>query len=243
VTDEKHTQSAVPEPPGLYEPVVVDWLAGREWPTAQAVAVTMLDLGRQGVLTMEWGAGDIVLTRNRAGRHDFEARILDLIFHRVGRDREQVNASEIREWIDARPDESRTWWDDWETAATQHTLRALRNAPRGISLPRRKAKRDRDHLLDRWQEWADELALTARAPSRHPDELARWARAICEAVPLNQAVAITARIEGDLSLSERATLCGGWCPIPMGARMSEALEELLKVLPRLEVPPSFEVEG
>lgn len=223
----------IPLPPGDYEPVVVDWLAGREWPTELGVAVTILDLARQGALGLSWRDADLVIARNRAGRNDFEARILDLLFNRVARDREEVRAGQVREWLDVHVEEGASWWQDWEEAATQHTLRALRGMPRGTRLARRNAKRDRDHLLDRWQEWADGLAATARAGQRHPDQLAQWARTLLSAVPLGRAVDIAERIQGDLSMSERAALAGDWCPIPTGARLSDALREVIATLPRL----------
>lgn len=227
----------IPPAPGDYQPVVVDWLAGREWPTALGVGVTILDLARQGVLGLSWQDADLVVTRNRAGRHDYEARVLDLLFNRVARDRESVAAGQVRAWLDAHVDDGRAWWRDWEEATTQHSLRALRGAPRGIRLPRRNNKRDRDHLLDQWQTWADGLAATARAAVRHPDRLAEWAKALLYAVPLNRAVDVAARIEGDLALSERAALVGEWCPIPTGATLSDALGEVLRSLPRLDVEP------
>jgi hypothetical protein len=228
----------VPEPPGAYEPAVVDWLVGGDLPTALALPVTVIDLGRRGVLSLSHRDEEILVRRQSAAPSAWEAMVHELLFQRAGGE-DGVSGAQLREWLSSRPEPARRWAVDWELALTQHALGVLRGELRGERrgglLRRRHPARDHDGLRERWQEWGADLAERALVRDPHPDALAEWARILVLCVPLGVAEQIAVRVERHLSASERAALADGWCPLLPGASLAESLRFLLDALPAVPI--------
>lgn len=224
---------SVPEPPGDYEPAVVDWLVGADAPTPLALPVTVVDLARRGVLSLSWTEEGLCVRRRGPAPSPWQALVHELLFQRAGRD-EDVSAEGLRAWLAARPEPARRWAVDWELALTQHALATLRAQPPGL-LRRRRRPRDQDALRERWQDWAAQLSERALVQDTHPDALAFWARALVLCLPLGCGEAVAERLDRRLSPSERAALAGQWCPALPEATLAESLRAVVDALPAVPV--------
>ena len=227
------TGSGVPELPGTYGPLVVDWLKGAEQPTPDAVALAILDLARQGALSLTQGPDGLAIHRVRAGHEDHEAAVMDLLFHRAGRGQEHLTVAQFADWLQMRPEESRRWLERWAEVVGQFAIGQLRGAPRGALMRRRQSRRDRDAILEAWEQWADEAELHGRILHPHPDVFAEWAHATLLAAALGRGVALLALIQRGLSESEQQELAGSWCPTTQGQSLAEAFQAVWDQLPCL----------